>query len=327
MIIAFIGTPGSGKTYEAVKNVLENLMKGRTVYTNIDGLDNEYCREFIKNYLNVGTFFLDTHLIFLTNDEAQEFWLHCKPKSYIAIDECHKLFSNRDWQTSKNREFTFWASTHRHHGYDLLLITQDIVKVDSHVRSLVEWTYVYRKVNFLGSKVNRKYICFAYSGEDAQGPPLKKNIRTYNPDIFRCYQSYASADIKELAIMQHVNILKHPVFYAIPVALIFTLYMFFGKSSFATGDLFGAKKVLSKVENTGKEQPAETIKQQPESKPVIAETAANEKSEEPSDQESEEQDAKKSHHIYRYLDRRTNTAHDTNNVDTIPPGVPYWPLI
>ena len=36
MIVGFVGTPGSGKSYDAVKKILFNLKKGRHVYTNID---------------------------------------------------------------------------------------------------------------------------------------------------------------------------------------------------------------------------------------------------------------------------------------------------
>ncbi|HEY3307317.1 MAG TPA: hypothetical protein VGJ93_02570 [Desulfuromonadaceae bacterium] len=46
--------------------------------------------------------------------------------------------------------------------------------------------------------------------------------------------------------MSNTNILKHPVFYAIPVVTIFALYMFFAKSSFATGDLFGSNKIMNR---------------------------------------------------------------------------------
>jgi len=326
MIIGYVGTPGSGKSYEAVLLILDNLQKGRKIYTNIDGIDLPECREMIKCYTGLSDLAMTIQLNHLTHDESQEFWLHSAPGSLIVIDEVHKLFSNRDWQSEKNKSFSFWASTHRHHGYDVYLITQDIAKVDSHVRSLLEWTYVFKKINFLGSKVNRKYICFAYSGEDAHGPPLKKQIRTYNSKVFRCYQSYASKDVKELQVMQHVNILKHPVFYAIPVALIFTLYMFFGKSSFATGDLFGARKILAKAGNPGIEQSAEIIEKPPETKPVIAAAGTNDVSADSSESKSDEQE-KKSHHIYRYIDRRTRIPHDTNNIDSIPPDVPYWRLI
>ena len=248
MIIAFVGTPGSGKSYDSVKKILDNLQKGKVVYTNIDGMDSPMCREHIKNYCGLSDLALEIQLKHLTNEEAQSFWLHCAPGSLIVIDEVHKLFCNRDWQTQKNRDFANWSSTHRHHGYDVVLITQALEKVDSHVQSLVEWTYVYRKVNFFGGAVQKKYLCHAYSGDDTSGQPLQKHVRTYDSGVFPCYQSYATKDTKELGFMQHVNILKHPVFYLIPVVLCFTLYMFFGKSSFASGDVFGTGAKLKQAD-------------------------------------------------------------------------------
>ena len=50
MIIGFAGTPGSGKTYEAVKKITDNLQWGRVVYTNIDGMSDPECLEMIKSY-------------------------------------------------------------------------------------------------------------------------------------------------------------------------------------------------------------------------------------------------------------------------------------
>ncbi len=81
--------------------------------------------------------------------------------------------------------------------------------------------------------------------------------------------------------MQHVNILKHPVFFAIPIVLIFTLYMFFGKSSFATGDLFGAKTVLAKAEKKSVQKEVKTVeKKSEEKKPETIKTAENVKQDE-----------------------------------------------
>ena len=139
-----------------------------------------------------------------------------------------------------------WASTHRHEGYDLVLITQDIEKVEKQIRSLTEWSYFFRKVNFLGSKVSKKYLCYSYSGDDHHGTPLSKNFRTYQSKYFRCYKSYTNADAKEVGFMTHVNILKHPIFFAIPVVLIFCVWMA-SKSSLASGDLFGTDKRLKEA--------------------------------------------------------------------------------
>lgn len=242
MIICFSGTPGSGKTYEAVVKIIDNLRLGRVVYTNIDGFDDPACLEMIKTVTGFGDYELSTHLFYLAEHQVKEFWKHCKPKSLIIIDEVHKFFSSRNWQKAENQAFSNWASTHRHYGYDVVLLTQDIEKIDSHVRSLVEWTYYFRKVNFLGSSVKRKYICYSYIGSEHKGRALGKNVRTYNPKIFLCYKSFVTKDIKELGIMTHFNVLKHPVFFILPFVLCLVLYLVFFKSSIGTGDLFGIKR-------------------------------------------------------------------------------------
>lgn len=256
MIIGFTGTPGSGKTYEAVKKILDNLKMGRVVYTNIDGIFDPECLEMIKSFCGLSDLALACQLRPIESHDAKDpiknFWFHVEPGSLIVLDEIHKWFSNRDWQTSENKEFGYWASTHRHHGYDVVLITQNIERVDAAVRSLLEWNYVFRKVNFLGAAVKRFYLCYAYGGDDTTGKPLATSKRTYNPAIFRCYKSYVSKDIKEMSIMQHVNVLRHPVFFLIPIVLCATLYMVFYKSSLGTGDLFGTSKVMATIEENKK---------------------------------------------------------------------------
>ena len=269
MIIGFTGTPGSGKTYEAVKKILDNLRMGRVVYTNIDGIFDPECLEMIKSYCGLSDLALTRLLRPIVSptdkDPIHDFWMHIEPGCLVVLDEIHKWFSNRDYREEKNIQFGYWASTHRHNGFDVVLITQNIDRVDIAVRSLLEWNYVFRKVNFLGSAVKRKYLCYAYGGDDTSGRPLSTSTRTYNPAVFRCYKSYVSKDIKEMAIMQHVNVFKHPVFFLIPIALCASLYMF-SKSSLATGDLFGADKVTAEFEAkrkdtqvTGKAKPASAL--------------------------------------------------------------------
>lgn len=259
MIAFFTGTPGSGKTYEAVEKIVFNLSKGRKVYTNIDGMEDDRCHEAIKSLtgLNDLEFFeLFHHLGSYVNKEKEPdlendpddkinlawFWKYCEPGSFIVLDEVQKIFGCRDTRLKHNADFSDWASTHRHNGYDLMIITQNAERVEVGVRSLTEWNYVFRKVNFFGGAVQRKYLCNSYAGEHTDGQPLKKAVRTYKPNIFLCYKSYVSKDIKEQGFMTHVNILNHPIFFAIPLVLGVCLYMFFYKSSFATGDIFGVDK-------------------------------------------------------------------------------------
>lgn len=244
MIICYQGSPGSGKSYDAVNRVIENLKKGRVVYTNIDGLDDSLNREVVRVLTELDDYELSKRLIHLTSDQVGKFWQYTKSGSMVVIDEIHKWFNSRDWQSAKNREFADWASTHRHSGFDVVMVTQDIQKVDSQVRSVVEFTYEYRKLNMFGSWVNNKYICYAYMGGEVSGKPLGKLVKSYNQKIFAAYKSYVAGDIKELGIQSHFNILKHPVFYSIPIVLALFLY-FFSKSSFIRGDFLGMNKKAS----------------------------------------------------------------------------------
>lgn len=244
MIIAFVGTPGSGKTYDAVKKVLDNLRLGKKVYTNIEGLNNDKCLEFIKTYTGLDDYQIGTQLVHTPDKEMLHIWEFVEDKSIVVIDEVHRLFSNRDWSTDKNKYFTEWASIHRHHGLDIILVTQDIEKVDKHARSLIEWSFFYRKVNFFGSLVSNKYLRYTYSCDDHNGQPLSKDMLSYDHRIFQCYKSYAADDIKEFGIMKGVNVLRHPVFYAIPVVFAAVLWMG-SKSSLRTGDIFGTKKATA----------------------------------------------------------------------------------
>ena len=281
MIICFSGTPGSGKSYEAVVKILDNLRLGRVVYTNIEGFDDPACKEMIKTVTGFGDYELATHLFFIPEHQVKEFWKHCKSNSLIVIDEVHNFFNARDWQKAENRALGNWASTHRHHGYDVVFLTQHIEKVDGQTRSLIEWTYFFRKVNFLGGFIKKKYICYSYMGDEHKGRALGKNVRTYNPKIFLCYKSLVTKDMKELNIMTHFNILKHPVFFLIPIVLITMIYMVFFKSSIGTGDLFGVNRAeklrLEAIEKskTGKSDVKivkyEDVMKNKESKPVKSE--------------------------------------------------------
>lgn len=264
MIVGFVGTPGSGKSYDAVKKILFNLKKGRHVYTNIDGMDDPGHQENIKMMCGLDDWAFDRQFHFLKKDEVPQFWKIARPGSMIVLDEIHKVFNCRDWQSKKNLDFADWASTHRHYGFDLILITQDMEKVEKQVRSLLEWTYVYRKVNFFGGAVQRKYICYSFGGDETRGKPLAQSVKTYETPVFACYKSFATKDAKEVGFMRHVNVLKHPVFIAIPLVFCLALYLLFGKSSLASGDIFGTKSVREKqaklIDDMKRKKQSQTVK-------------------------------------------------------------------
>lgn len=243
MILCYEGTPGSGKSYDAVKKIIDNLKLGRVVYTNIDGMGDADCREFIKVLTGLDDFDLANKLFYYHPNDVHNVYPTIKHNAFLVIDEAHKWFNARNYQDPKNKAFADWCSTQRHFGYDVLLITQDIGKIDSQVRTNIEWTYRYKKINFFGKLISNSYTCNVFQ-EDASGKPLRNVKKSYDKNIFRCYRSYVTKQIKEQGIQPNINILKHPIFYAIPLLLVVFFY-FFSKSGFAKGNIIpgGAKAV------------------------------------------------------------------------------------
>ena len=242
MIKCFCGVPGSGKSYEAVRTILDAVKTGRKVYTNIEGFDDPECQEYQKNYCNLTDFQLATSIYFLSKEQVFKFWEIVEKGSLIVIDEIQMNFSNRDWNTAENRSFVKWAEFHRHYGNDLIMLTHSTEKVDKHVRSLIDWTYVFDKVNYFGGFVKNKFTKNAFKFDQDKGKAIKSNVCSYDPAVFPCYKSYVSSDIKEMGIGQGINVLKHPIFLVIPAIIVLFVYLLVYKSSLGTGDLFGQKK-------------------------------------------------------------------------------------
>lgn len=241
MIFGFTGTPGSGKTYDAVRKIIDNLRIGRDVFTNIDGLNEPDCLECLKFVTGLTELCISVHLHHLTQEQVPFFWEHVTPGSLIVIDEAQEFFNSRNYMSKENNIFASWAAQHRHYGYDLILITQDVIRIESSVRSLIQWTRIYRKVDYFGAFLTKKYTVSLYAGQDTSHR-IERSVRTYNNSVFRCYQSYVSKDVKEMGVMRGVNVLKHPIIYAIPVVFGLFLYFFFN-SGFVSGDLFGSEKI------------------------------------------------------------------------------------
>lgn len=248
MILLFCGLPGSGKTYESVTKIVANLANGREVFTNIDGLDDPDCRHVIKELCDMDDFTFENSLHFLQPDQVPNFWDYVTEKSFVLIDECHKYWNARDFSKSDNRALSDWASTHRHHGIDVVFMTQKPEKLDSQVRSLAQWTHEFRKLNMFGRLVRNGYQVFVYEGEPS-GRPLSTQFRSYNPKFFKAYKSYTNSDIKELGVVKAPNILNHWSVWACLVVFVLTGY-FFSKSSFAKGKVIDYEIAGPKVKTT-----------------------------------------------------------------------------
>lgn len=112
MIILITAVPGSGKTLFSVELIKKYLSEGRTVYSNIDGLSIPSVQV------------------------APDDWRKCPDGSVVVYDECQQMFPPDSSGRSSNQVISD-LETHRHRGFDLVLITQHPKLLHSHVRRLV----------------------------------------------------------------------------------------------------------------------------------------------------------------------------------------------
>jgi zona occludens toxin (predicted ATPase) len=232
MAIVFItGTPGAGKSYYAVKRIVEDLKKDTNlVVSNIDGLDRAklsfYLGKEVNNLWTLDEFlatalsFCNLHYdgnyrnAFLTVLNVDYWKRFILPKLFGELGYRKVIFYLDEFQSiiDEDTELTqlqkFFFDYHRHLGLDFFIITQSIQRMNKAIRNLVEIEL--RLINLRIFGISSMVVLKTIIG----GVPVKKTVIKYDPKIFVLYRS---------ALVEHMKGVKGrpPVilFVAVAVAL------------------------------------------------------------------------------------------------------------
>ena len=199
-IYLYSGTPGSGKSLHAARDVRDAIK-----YKNIPVVANY---EFNVQHLG-GTF------RYVSNYEltpevlrrfAAEWWKEHEFKEdriLLVIDECQLLFNSRDWQDSRRMEWLEFFSQHRKYGYKVIFIAQFDRMIDRQIRSLLEYDVQHRKVSNYGKigfilrllLFGELFYCCTYYY------PLKEKVGgewiRYSKNLGELYDSYKTFERKD----------------------------------------------------------------------------------------------------------------------------------
>lgn len=145
LIFLYSGTPGSYKSYHAVKESIWWLRHGYNVIAN-----------FPINYHNVihrkikGSFdFVPTNDItvdYLIEYAATHHKPSRKPQTLLVIDEASIKFNSREFMRKDRLDWINFFANHRHFNYDVILITQSDIMLDKQIRQLIEHEYRHRAI-------------------------------------------------------------------------------------------------------------------------------------------------------------------------------------
>lgn len=194
-IYLYSGTPGSGKSLHATKDIRDCLSYGIPVIANYD-LNHD-----IKHY---------DRFTYKSNDELtpeylQEYavdWWSTKGHRFkedsilLVLDECQLLFNSRNWNQKDRMGWLKFFSQHRKYGYKVIFIAQFDRMVDRQIRSLIEYEFIHRRMGNFGLKGKivavilggELFVCvrvFYPLGEKVGNSFFRKNKR-----VFRMYDSY-----------------------------------------------------------------------------------------------------------------------------------------
>lgn len=256
-ISAYVGVPGSGKSYEVVKSViLPAIASGRKVVSNVYGLDKDKIYSYLLRKNRKLTKEKLGDLVYVDNDKCLEpdflpsmenKEAFCKPGDLIIIDEVWRIWGSDKDIPKNHRSF---IAEHRHFSdhetgltCDLVVINQDVAQIPRFIKDRIETTYRMQKHVGLGFR-NR------YRVDVFQGIKLFKSNRTtyyqekYDKEIFELYKSYESNNAKEGVVDNRQNIFSSNkfLFYTILVISTVIISIYFLYDFFTEGVYSGVER-------------------------------------------------------------------------------------
>ena len=173
MITIRTGLPGAGKTLFSVYDYIARPPLGvasvREVY--VSGID-----------------LVPDMLPFIPLDEPTR-WMDCPPGSLVVIDESQRFFRNRP-PGAPVPDYVAALEIHRHLGIDLVLITQDPMLIDKHVRRLAgEHFHAKRTFGLSSMTMYRWQRCVDDPLDFHTKKEAEKVRRKYPKKIYNCYKS------------------------------------------------------------------------------------------------------------------------------------------
>jgi len=209
MIYLFTGVPGAGKTLNAIKTVLD------------DKTLNDGNRPVF--YFGIKELTLEWSL--LTDNDVRH-WFDLPDGSIIIIDECQDYFSPRR-AGSDVPPIVSNLNTHRHKGFDIILITQHPMLLDNAVRRVVG-THRHLDRRY-GMKRITQYSWQTCINDPTNYHDKKKSDRTTFSMDKKIFGLYKSAEVHT-----HKTKIPKKVIAVMGVVLFFVFVLLYGISHFVS---------------------------------------------------------------------------------------------
>jgi len=228
----YCGSPGAGKTYHVVKEVvIQALLNKKNIITNLPLKTAEIYKAFPQlfeqaNYIQIikEDRIKEIHKIVDTDKYAD--WI-------IIIDEAHDYWPSNE--AMKDDNFKSWLSQHRHKFQNIVMITQDFSNINKFVRSMVQERFEFEKNESKGSEKSYMQDFFLKQSKKR----VDRKICRYDPKYYQFYRSHdvgmEEAGFKEERVGKKMNLMKKPFIMAIGGGCFAVIALFMLVSNIAGG--------------------------------------------------------------------------------------------
>ena len=149
MIKLYSGTGGSGKSLHLAREIMDELtIRKKSVIANFPVNMDMVTK---KGRRKTGAFtYLPNDLItvpYLLDYARKNHKAGKEGQSLIVIDEAGIMFNSRDHSAFDRKAWINFFMTHRHYGYNVILVSQSDRLVDRQIRAFVEYDIKHRKAN------------------------------------------------------------------------------------------------------------------------------------------------------------------------------------
>lgn len=191
----YTGTPGSGKSYHAARQIVHRLRLGGGLIANFPV--NE---DYVKKRKTKVEYWDNSELSAerLVAYALEHHKIGKEGQCLVIIDECQIIFNCRDFGRKDRNAWVQLFAQHRKLGYDFILITQADRMLDKQIRCLVETEVKHCKLNNYGFggmmlsllTFNSTWFCaidYWYGGNKLK---LSQSMFRYQKRYEKVYDSY-----------------------------------------------------------------------------------------------------------------------------------------
>lgn len=149
MITLYSGTPGSGKSYHAAKDLLKRFKRGGGIIANFP----VSVPSNVSPAENLRVAYWDNSDITPQRLTAYALKYHkmgVEGQTLVVLDEAQVIFNCREFGVKDRKDWVKFFTQHRKLGFNMLLITQNDRMIDRQIRVLIENEVKHRKLNNYG---------------------------------------------------------------------------------------------------------------------------------------------------------------------------------